>query len=67
MRPKTDSKLFAHARWDAIPHREIAEQQRAAGVRVIKPPRALGFLDPDLPPLSQAAPASVSCELTTAS
>ena len=28
---------------------QIAEQQRAAGVRVIKPPHALGFLDPNLP------------------
>ena len=30
-------------------HHEIKGQQRAAGVRVIKPPHALGFLDPDLP------------------
>jgi fatty acid desaturase len=30
-------------------HNQIAEQQRAAGVRVIKPPHALGFLDPNLP------------------
>jgi hypothetical protein len=30
-------------------HHQIAEEQRAAGVRVIKPPHALGFLDPDLP------------------
>ena len=28
---------------------QILEQQRAVGVRVIKPPHALGFLDPDLP------------------
>jgi fatty acid desaturase len=28
---------------------QIREQQRVAGVRVIKPPHALGFLDPDLP------------------
>jgi fatty acid desaturase len=28
---------------------QIIDQQRAAGVRVIKPPHALGFLDPDLP------------------
>ena len=27
---------------------KIIEQQRAAGTRVIKPPHALGFLDPDL-------------------
>jgi hypothetical protein len=30
-------------------HDQIAEQQRVAGVRVIKPPHALGFLDPNLP------------------
>lgn len=30
-------------------HAEIAEKQKTAGVRVIKPPHALGFLDPDLP------------------
>jgi hypothetical protein len=30
-------------------HAEIAQKQRAANVRVIKPPHALGFLDPDLP------------------
>src|SRR6267143_1215522 len=29
---------------------QIVERQRAAGVRVIKPPHALGFLDPNLPP-----------------
>jgi hypothetical protein len=33
---------------------QIVEQQRAAGVRVIKPPHALGFLDPDLPPHSRS-------------
>jgi hypothetical protein len=32
---------------------QIVEQQRAAGVRVIKPPHALGFLDPDLQKLKQ--------------
>ena len=32
---------------------QIVEQQRAAGVRVIKPPHALGFLDPNLPGLKQ--------------
>ena len=32
-------------------HDQILDQQRAAGVRVIKPPHALGFLDPDLPRL----------------
>jgi fatty acid desaturase len=30
-------------------HAELAEAQRAAKVRVIKPPHALGFLDSDLP------------------
>jgi hypothetical protein len=35
---------------------QIVEQQRAAGVRVIKPPHALGFLDPDLPPLHAKRP-----------
>jgi fatty acid desaturase len=34
-------------------HRQIQELQREAGVRVIKPPHALGFLDPDLPPRRQ--------------
>src|SRR5205823_13434190 len=29
---------------------QIVDQQRAAGMRVIKPPHALGFLDPNLPP-----------------
>ncbi len=43
---------------------KIAEEQRREGVRVIKPPHALGFLDPDLPeksrplqPALEAAPA----------
>jgi hypothetical protein len=30
-------------------HDEIAEAQRREGVRVIEPPHALGFLDPNLP------------------
>jgi fatty acid desaturase len=34
-------------------HREIAEQQRREGTRVIKPPHALGFLDPSLPEKSR--------------
>jgi len=45
-------------------HKMIREKQREAGVRVIKPPHALGFLDPDLPdksrpvtPPTQATPA----------
>ncbi|MDB5353984.1 MAG: fatty acid desaturase [Phycisphaerales bacterium] len=37
-------------------HRQIAPQQEEAGVRVIRPPHALGFLDPDLPPLGEATP-----------
>jgi fatty acid desaturase len=39
-------------RMDAF-HREIAEQQRREGVRVITPPHALGFLDPTLPEKSR--------------
>jgi fatty acid desaturase len=38
-------------------HAEIAERQRAAGVRVIRPPHALGFLDPDLPAWGERAAA----------
>ena len=34
-------------------HEQIAEQQRAAGTRVIAPPHALGFLDPNLPSKSR--------------
>jgi fatty acid desaturase len=34
-------------------HEQIAEQQRQAGVRVITPPHALGFLDPTLPSMSE--------------
>jgi len=34
-------------------HNQIRERQREAGVRVIKPPHALGFLDPDLPEKSR--------------
>ena len=34
---------------------QIVEQQHAAGVRVIKPPHALAFLDPDLPKLKQGS------------
>jgi fatty acid desaturase len=30
-------------------HEQIREQQHAAGVRVIQPPHALGFMDPSLP------------------
>jgi fatty acid desaturase len=34
-------------------HRQILDEQKRAGVRVIKPPHALGFLDPDLPERSR--------------
>src|SRR5947208_11784409 len=34
-------------------HEKIEDEQRRAGVRVIKPPHALGFLDPDLPEKSR--------------
>jgi fatty acid desaturase len=30
-------------------HRQIEEAQKSGGTRVIRPPHALGFLDPDLP------------------
>ncbi|MDP9290849.1 MAG: fatty acid desaturase [Verrucomicrobiota bacterium] len=33
---------------------KILDQQRRAGTRVIKPPHALGFMDPDLPARHQA-------------
>jgi len=32
-------------------HQQIADAQRREGVRVIRPPHGLGFLDPDLPPI----------------
>jgi fatty acid desaturase len=46
-------------------HAQIAEEQRKAGVRVIVPPHALGFLDPDLPsmeayPTATATPAAAA-------
>jgi len=34
-------------------HRQIAEQQKQEGTRVIKPPHALAFLDPSLPEKSR--------------
>jgi hypothetical protein len=48
---------------------EIINEQRAAGVRVIGPPHALGFLDSNLPPHSAGGrshdnrlkPPSASC------
>jgi hypothetical protein len=42
---------------------QIVGQQRAAGVRVIKPPHALGFLDPDLPRLNSEQLRSLKSEL----
>lgn len=40
-------------------HEKIAEEQKRAGVRVITPPHALGFLDPDLPVRHQPSGANV--------
>jgi hypothetical protein len=37
---------------------QIAEFQRQEGVRVLKPPHALGFLDPDFPSRKQTATSS---------
>jgi fatty acid desaturase len=39
-------------------HRQIEDLQRQEGVRVIAPPHALGFLDPDLPSRSETRPAT---------
>ena len=39
-------------------HRQIKGLQEREGVRVIKPPHPLGFLDPDLPPRGRNAPAT---------
>jgi len=36
-------------------HRQIETAQKAAGTRVIKPPHALGFLDPNLPALPKVS------------
>jgi hypothetical protein len=46
---------------DALRH-QIVDQQRAAGVRVIKPPHALGFLDPDLPRRKQSGARQIESE-----
>jgi fatty acid desaturase len=43
-------------------HAELAEAQRAANVRVIKPPHALGFLDPDLPARKKAGAATPAAQ-----
>lgn len=37
-------------------HLSIERQQRMEGTRIIRPPHALGFLDPDLPPLGSRIP-----------
>ncbi len=50
----------AHWTRMAALHRQIQDLQQQQGVRVIKPPHVLGFLDPDLPsrrPNASAAPA----------
>ena len=41
--------------WTKMPelHREIEVEQKREGTRVIRPPHALGFFDPDLPPLGK--------------
>jgi fatty acid desaturase len=41
-------------------HEQIQELQQQEGVRVITPPHALGFLDPNLPPRNQTGPRSES-------
>jgi hypothetical protein len=49
-------------------HEQITEEQRKEGVRVIKPPHALGFLDPNLPPRkysARAKPETSSAKPTT--
>jgi hypothetical protein len=43
-------------------HNEIAEAQSREGVRVIRPPHAFGFLDPNLPPLRPLMPRDLSQE-----
>jgi hypothetical protein len=51
-------------------HDEIADVQRQEGVRVIAPPHALGFLDPDLPwckPNESPTPRTSSEETSAAS
>ena len=56
-------------------HDEIADVQRHEGVRVITPPHALGFLDPDLPwckrnesptPLTSSEETSAASQLESA-
>jgi fatty acid desaturase len=47
-------------------HRQIQDLQRQEGVRVIAPPHALGFLDPDLPPRRETGPRSEAQPATEA-
>ena len=46
--------------------RQIAADQEAAGVRVIKPPHLLGFLDPDLPETSRSVMAERAIKIAKA-
>jgi fatty acid desaturase len=46
-------------------HEQIADLQKKEGVRVIKPPHALGFLDPDLPPRTGARKAPETANAVT--
>ena len=41
---------------------QLKSEQEAAGTRIIKPPHALGFLDPDLPPRTRPASGAVRAE-----
>jgi fatty acid desaturase len=47
-------------------HRQIAVDQEAAGVRVIKPPHALGFLDRSLPEKSRSVMAERAIKIAKA-
>jgi fatty acid desaturase len=47
-------------------HEQIKIDQEKAGVRVIEPPHALGFLDPNLPKFSEYAVPSVATTATSA-
>jgi fatty acid desaturase len=44
-------------------HEQIAEEQRRAGVRVITPPHALGFLDPTLPKRRKTSESAAEIEV----
>jgi fatty acid desaturase len=47
-------------------HRQIAADQEAAGVRVITPPHALGFLDRSLPEKSRSVMAERAIKIAKA-